>query len=638
MYEDRESPQRRFFNRRLAVFAVAVTSVFLVLAIRIYYLQVVRGPFFRQLSEANRISRVRVKAPRGNIMDRFGNVLVTNRPSFSVNLVLESIGDFPGTALMAGEVLGVGVEEIERKVSRARAYRRFDPVRVGEDVSREAVALLESRKYAWPGVQIEVEPRRSYPYGSLASHLLGHVGEISLDELKARREEEYRMGDHIGKEGVERLLDAQLKGRDGFQQVEVDSLGREIRVLAGREPRPGKDVNLSLNLALQQVVEEALGEKSGAIAVIDPSTGDILAAASSPAVDPNRFIKGLSSEEWKAMEQDRRHPLQNRIFQAQYPPGSVFKIVTAIAALEKGIIDEGTTFTCRGAMTFGNRQYRCWKRGGHGEVSLHRALVESCDVYFYQVGIRTGIDHIAEYARELGLGKTTGLGLGGEVAGLVPSQEWKKKARGEPWYPGETLSVAIGQGYNLVTPLQMASLAALLANGSVLHRPRLITSVVDPEGGAGPVDFPEESRRVAVSPRNMALVKSALEGVVNEERGTGRAAAVPGLRVAGKTGTAQVVKLPRGGEGPSGEDIPEHLKDHAWFICYVATAAREGVAMAVLVEHGGHGGSASAPLAGKVLREMRNLGFLQPEALAEATTGYARREGSAEQRQVRDND
>ncbi|MFC1657241.1 penicillin-binding protein 2, partial [Candidatus Moduliflexota bacterium] len=470
--------------------------------------------------------------------------------------------------------------------------------------------VLESSRYEWPGVMIEVEPRRSYPFGPLAAHLLGNVGQISQRELEARHGDGYRIGDYIGKKGIEKLFDGKLKGEDGALRVEVDSLGREIRVLASREPRPGGNVTLTLDLGLQQVTDRVLEGKAGAVVVLDPRSGEVLAASSSPVIDPNKFIQSLSREEWAEVERDGRHPLQNRIVQAQYPPGSVFKIVTALAALEKGVVDEKTTFTCRGAFRFGKRSYGCWKKSGHGEVDLHRALVESCDIFFYQVGIKVGIDAIALYARELGLGKATGFALGGEASGLVPSQNWKKRAKGEPWYPGETLSASIGQGYNLVTPLQMAVLTGVLASDGKLFRPLIVRSVTDVDGNRALTSESGEMRKVEISPRSLHLVKKALHGVVNERHGTGRAAAVEDLDVAGKTGTAQVVRLPKGEGRKDIEDIPMRFRDHAWFISY-APSGKGQVAIAVVVEHGGHGGSASAPLVKEILNEMKNLGFFE---------------------------
>ena len=614
MFDDFDQAAKRLFLRRLLVYGSTIGALFFILALRLYYLQVVRGPVFRMRSEENRVSQKRVRAPRGNIFDRYGNILATNRPSFSVNVVLENVKNRTGTVEMLSKVLAMPGEEIEKKLAKIKSYRRFEPVRIKEDVSRRVMAVLEAGRYEWPGVQIEVEPRRSYPHGKLAAHILGYVGQINQTELDRRKSEGYRIGDYIGKKGIEKELDGELKGVDGVARLEVDSFGREVRVLASREPRPGNNVYLTIDLGLQQITEKVMAGNVGAIAIVDPKNGEVLAAVSSPAVDPNKFISGFSRAEWAAMESDATHPLQNRTLQAQYPPGSIFKIVTAVAAIEKGVVSEETTFICRGSFYYGDRSYGCWKKGGHGEVNLHRALVESCDVYFYQVGIKVGIDYISKVSREFGLGKKTGILLGGEASGLAPSRAWKKRARGEQWFPGETVSVSIGQGYNLVTPLQAAAMTSVLANDGTLYRPELLISINTPDGETVVRTSEKESRPVAVSARSLRLVKKALRGVVIEQRGTGKAAAVDGLDVSGKTGTAQVVKLVKEEDGKGERDVPRRFRDHAWFVCY-ATSPSGTVAIAVLVEHGGHGGSTSAPLAGSILREMKNLGYFRFQAV-----------------------
>jgi len=612
--EDQGRLQQRTFARRLPLFTALVTLVFSLLVMRLYYLQIFRGRHFSRLAEENRISPIRVRAPRGIVFDRHGNVLVTNRPSFSVSLDLAAVRDLDATVGAVAAALAIDRAELARKVSSVGPYRRFEPVRIKDDVDRHEVAALEALRYEHPGVLVEVEPRRSYPHGTLASHVLGYVGQISAAELKARADLGYRMGDYIGKMGIEKELDAELKGRDGFQQMEVDSLGRGIKVLSSIPPVPGNSVTLTIDLALQQVAEEVLAGIAGAVVAIDPRDGSVLAAASSPAIDPNSFSRGLSQEEWDRLRHDERHPLLNRIVQAQYPPGSVFKILTAIAALESGAITTATSFYCGGALRYGNRDFRCWKKEGHGDVSLHRALVESCDVYFYQVGLKAGIDEIARFAREFGLGKATGLELGNEAQGLIPDSEWKRRVRKEPWYSGETLSAAIGQGYDLVTPVQAALLAATVANGGIVYRPHLIRRIADGAGSTVRTGAVIAERTVKLQPKTLAAIRAGLWGVVNEPGGTGAEARIPGLVVAGKTGTAQVVRLAAKGErqlatGPTS-------RDHAWFVCYAANGSAQ-VAIAVIVEHGGHGGSVSAPIARRLVSELKSLGYFQ-ESIARA--------------------
>jgi penicillin-binding protein 2 len=508
-------------------------------------------------------------------------------------------------------------------VRSVEPYRRFEPVRVKDDVGRQEVAALEAFQYEYPGVLVEVEPRRSYPHGTLASHVLGYVGQINPAELKTRVDLGYRMGDYIGKMGIEKELDAELKGRDGFQQMEVDSLGRGIKVLSSIPPIPGHSVTLTIDLALQQVAEGLLAGIAGSVVAIDPSDGSVLAAASSPAIDPNSFSHGLSQEEWDRLSHDPQHPLQNRIVQAQYPPGSVFKIVTAVAALESGVITPATSFSCRGALRYGNRDFRCWKKEGHGEISLHRALVESCDVFFYQVGLKAGIDEIARVAREFGLGKATGLELGSESPGLIPDSAWKRRVRKEPWYSGETLSAAIGQGYDLVTPVQAAQLAATVANGGTVYRPHLIRRVDDGSGSVVRTGAVVAERTVRLKPETLAVIKGGLWGVVNEPGGTGSGARVPGLVVAGKTGTAQVVRMAAKGERQAAGGLES--RDHAWFVCYAANGANQ-VAIAVIIEHGGHGGSVGAPIARRLVTELKSLGYFQ-ESIAHSDAVPAARAG-----------
>jgi penicillin-binding protein 2 len=612
--EDQGKRQQRVFAQRLPLFTALVALVFGLLVMRLYYLQIVRGRYFSRLAEENRISLIRVRAPRGIVFDRHGNVLVTNRPSFSVSLDLDAVRDLDATVAAVAAALGLDRAELSRKVRSVEPYRRFEPVRVKDDVSRHEVAALEALRYEHPGVLVEVEPRRSYPHGTLASHVLGYVGQINASELKARADLGYRMGDYIGKMGIEKELDAELKGRDGFQQMEVDSLGRGIKVLSSIPPIPGHSVTLTIDLALQQAAEEALAGIAGSVVAIDPRDGSVLAAVSSPAIDPNNFSHGLSQEEWDRLSHDARHPLQNRIVQAQYPPGSVFKILTAVAALESGAITTATSFSCRGALRYGNRDFRCWKKEGHGEVSLHRALVESCDVYFYQVGLKAGIDEIARYAREFGLGKATGLELGSESQGLVPDSAWKRRVRKEPWYSGETLSAAIGQGYDLVTPVQAALLAATVANGGVVYRPHLIRKVADGAGATVRTGAVTVERSVQLKPETLAAIRGGLWGVVNEPGGTASAARVPGLEVSGKTGTAQVVRMAAKGERQAAGSLES--KDHAWFVCYAANGPTQ-VAIAVIVEHGGHGGSVSAPIARRLVTELKSLGYFQ-ESIARA--------------------
>ncbi|MEK6661794.1 MAG: penicillin-binding protein 2, partial [candidate division NC10 bacterium] len=397
---------------------------------------------------------------------------------------------------------------------------------------------------------------------------------------------------------MERRWEELLRGRTGGQQVEVDALGRRVRVLHEVEDVPGHSVFLTLDRDLQETAYEALQGKQGAIVALEVNSGAILALVSTPAFDPNIFARGVTAEEWRALGEDRMHPLNNRAIQGQYPPGSTFKIVLAIAALEEKVNDPDTQLQCHGSMAFGNRVFRDWKKQGHGAVDLHKGIVQSCDVYFYQLGQRIGIDRIAKYARALGLGEKTGIALDDEKPGLIPDTEWKMRRFGQPWFPGETPSASIGQGYITVTPLQMANLMATVANGGTLYRPWFVRRVESLDGTLIREYGPEKIRSLELKENTLKHLRSALAAVVNSGSGTGGRAKSTLVEIAGKTGTAQVVEM-RGAYVKSGQ-LSYFIRDHAWFVAY-APAENPVIAVAILVEHGGHGGSAAGPLAKKVI-------------------------------------
>ena len=447
--------------------------------------------------------------------------------------------------------------------------------------------------------------------------MLGWLGETDKEQLRLREYQGYRRGDVIGRDGIERLLDRELRGRDGGRNVLVDAHGRELRGIDAVAPHPGQNVVLTLDHRLQQVAEQALAEteKRGSIVALDPRSGEVLVLANRPSFDSNLFAVGIDHASWKALSEDPGAPLHNRALQGQYPPGSTYKVVTALAGLEAGVITDDFRVDCAGSYRLGRRRYRCWRRGGHGEVDLHRALVESCDVFFYTVGEQLGnvgpelgVDRLAYYARTLGLGSPTGIELLGESPGLVPTSEWKRRRFGEAWLKGETLSTAIGQGFNLWTPMQLASVYAAIANGGTRYRPYIVSRVEDVDGSLIHESEPEIAGEVAISMRSLARVRAALRGVVHDEPGTGAVMrGLPyGVEAAGTTGTAQVVALAR---GPSvdEEDTPEAHRDHAWFVAW-APAERARITVAVLVEHGGHGASTAAPIARRVI-----VAFLENE-------------------------
>ena len=467
----------------MAVAIGVVCAAFALVGLRLWYLQVERGAQMRYYSEKNRIRLVRVPAPRGVVYDRNGEILVDNRPSFDVVFVPEDAGERRRQVLktLAG-YLGEEEAGLHPGVHAAGSDReRYQGIVLRRDVDWQGVVALETHQLDLPGVSLRVAPKRYYPFGPLAAHLLGYVGEVSKSEL-AQDDGDYLGGDMVGKAGLEKAFDKDLRGEPGDQQVEVDALGRRVRVLQEEPDRSGGTLTLTLDRDLQEAADRALGEADGAIVALDPRSGEVLAMVSHPAYDPNVFARGIRSAEWRALVEDKKHPLNNRAVQGVFPPGSTFKVAVATGALEEAVVTPFTGVTCAGGIPFGKHFFRCWKKGGHGPVNLHKAIVESCDVFFYQVGRRLGVDGIAEYAHRLGLGLPTGIALPHEQIGTIPDTEWKRRRFGQPWFEGETLSVAIGQGYVTATPLQMANLAATMANGGTRRRPFYVKRVVSPDG------------------------------------------------------------------------------------------------------------------------------------------------------------
>ena len=584
-------------ERKFSPFALVVVLIFSVLFIRLWQLQILKGKEYKDLSENNRIRLRKVLPLRGRILDRKGRVLATNRPSFSVTVIPEDVLDVRRLSKRLSSLLGMDAKAISQKIT-ANGRPPFQPVYIKRDISWEELSRVKALLMDMPGVQVVVEPIRTYPYGELAAHLLGYVGEVDRKELAAN--DGYDVGDVVGKTGVEAVWERYLRGSKGGRQVEVDAFGREVRVLGEVLPIPGWDLYLTIDVELQRRAEELLRDKVGAIVALDPSSGEVLALCSSPSYSPSLFARGISRGRWKRLLDHPLHPLTNRAIQGLYAPGSVFKIVTAAAALQEGRLSPKEKLFCGGSWRLGNRTYRCWREGGHGELSLHRAIVESCDVYFYQVGHRVGIDALSRYAQAFGFGKRTGISLPHEKGGLVPSRKWKREKLGESWWEGETVTLAIGQGYILVTPLQMARMIAAVANGGDLYVPLLAQRVKEAEGERERIYRPQKAGRLPLRPSVLEEIRRALVGVVAEERGTGKAARIEGVRVAGKTGTAQVSKM--GEKRLKPEELPYELRDHAWFVAY-APADDPKIAVAVLVEHGGHGGSAAAPLAREVIKK-----------------------------------
>lgn len=461
------------------------------------------------------------------------------------------------------------------------------------------LAAIEVNRFDLPGVIVDINPVRHYIYAESGAHLIGYMGEISPAELKKEAHGSRKQGEYIGKFGVEKSFEHILSGRPGGRQVEVNSSGRVVQILETVPAEAGKNIYLTIDQRLQQRTEALMADKSGAVVAMDPNNGQILALVSSPAFDQNAFVRGLTHKYWKSLVSDPFHPLTHKAIQGEYPPGSTYKIVTAMAGLEEGVVDSNTVFFCPGQYRLGNRVFRCWKRGGHGKVTIEKALTESCDVYFYQVGQKLGVDRLAWYAKACGLGAKTGVKLTHESKGLIPTAAWKKKKTGVSWQGGETLSIAIGQGFNLTTPLQMAVLTAAVANGGNRYQPLILKEVMTADGEMVSSFEKRLAGKLPVSQRNLKLIQQGLWQVVNGKRGTARVARLKDVEISGKTGTAQVFSR-KTNENMKEEDMAYHLKSHAWFVAY-APADDPKIAVSVLVEHGEHGSSGASPIAREVI-------------------------------------
>ena len=588
IYED-----LRVVQARLAVLQAVVVVLLAVLVVQFWNLQVVRARHFRQLAENNRSRLVTLAAPRGALLDREGRVLVGNRPSFTVVLNAEHRENLDRVVSRLATTLGVGEATIRERLARRQPYQ---PLVIKADATLDDVAALEARRLELPEVSVDVVPLRSYPLASAAAHALGRVGEITERQLELPDFKSLAPGALIGQAGVESHYNRQLMGKDGYRRVIVNSRGLEVAEAERQSPEDGPNLTLSIDARLQAAIEHAFAGRAGSAVALDPQTGEVLAMASTPAYDPNAFTNGIEPALWARLASDRDTPLMNRVIQGSYSPGSTFKVIEAAAALEEGVITPSTTFYCPGYLSVYNTIFHCSRPGGggHGTMDVRHALALSCNVFFYNVGIRLEIGRLAKWAKLMGLGSPTGIDLPYEAAGLMPSPEWKQRMFQTPWYAGETVSVAIGQGQVSATPLQMARVAAIIANGGKLVRPHLVKGVGD---------VPPQP--LGIRPETIDTVKAGMIAVVAE--GTGWRARLSEIQVAGKTGSAQVVAKARLARSPGAHE----LQPHGWFICF-APADRPTIALAVLVEHGRSGGESAAPVAREILAEY--FGLVRPPA------------------------
>ena len=594
---DRQSLE---FQRRFNILLLIITVAMCCIVIRLVYLQLVKGEVFLNKSENNSIRLRKIRPARGLIFDVNHEVMVENEPAFDLFFAPNRPKDVVPVMgrlkeLYAGRAMTFSVD-----LTQAAKARPFAPIRLVRNASREQVAIVETNIIDLPGVSVEVTPIRHYHDGEMISHVVGYTGEITEKELENGKGSDYGAGDVVGKYGIEKYLDIYLRGKNGAEQVEVNVQGKKVKVLGRKEPEPGYNVVLTLDTFLQRTAWEAMKGKVGAVVVMDTRNGAILTLVSTPSFDPNIFNGGISFAKWENFSTDKTHPMENRALAGQYPPGSTYKLVVAAAGLQEGLITPEKTTLCNGAYELGNHVYRCWQKKGHGVVNLHRAIVESCDVYFYNLGKMLGVDTIARYSRQFGFGKPTGVDLPREKRGLIPTRDWKVKRFGEPWQAGETISVAIGQGFNLVTPLQLVNAYAALANGGTLFRPHIIKRI-ETSNGQVLIEFvPQIINRLPLSGGNLSLLNYGLWGAVNESGGTGYVLRRRDEDFCGKTGTAQVVGLPENEKQRRAKRLAYEFRDHALFVCFGPYKKSE-IAVAVIAENAGHGGTAAAPVARKIV-------------------------------------
>jgi penicillin-binding protein 2 len=590
-----------WYKQRIIGLMICVLAAFVILFIRLIFLQIISGSELRQLSLNNSIRLQSIDPPRGRLYDRNGKILVNNRPSFDVSIIVKDAKPLGQTIEKLSEYIQIPPEELMAAMKNAKGFSPYKPILLEQDIGRNALAALEVHKYDLPGIAVKVNLRRNYINNRYAAHLLGYLSEINSNELNSGNYPGSRSGDLIGKFGAEKTFENFLRGKRGGRQVKVNANGQVVRILKTVAAEPGYDVHLTIDQDVQKKAEALLEGIVGAVVAMDPNTGGLLAMASSPSFDQNDFVGGISRENWTYLVSNAFRPMSNRAIQGEYPPGSTYKIITALAGLEEGVIDPQTTFFCPGHYRFGNRVYRCWKKGGHGQVEIIKAIAQSCDVYFYQVGRMLGVDRLAWYAKAAGLGSPTGIQLDHESSGLIPTAAWKKKRPPyEAWQAGETLSVAIGQGFNTATPMQMAVMTSAVANGGRRYKPMLLEAVKNIDGRLLFKQTPEVVGRLPVSEDTLRLVQEGLLQVVNGERGTGRRIRVNDFHISGKTGTSQVISRKDNDDMPE-DQVPAHLRAHAWFVAYAPSEAAR-IVVSVVVEHGEHGSGAAAPIAKELIK------------------------------------
>lgn len=592
--------ESQLFLGRAIVAGILVILALGILIGRLFYLQIENHAHFTTLSQDNRVKLEPLPPTRGLIFDRKGVILAQNLPAYSLEIIPEKTPDLPTTIQRLGEIISINEDDIQRFHRLRKQRRRFDSIPIRVRLQEDEVARIAIHRHRFPGVDVKATLLRDYPQGVQTAHLLGYVGRINERELKYIDTSNYSGTNFIGKNGVEKSYESMLHGQVGLQQVEVNAKGRVLRVLENQPPQPGENLRLFLDMDLQATALEALGDYNGAVVAIEIETGGVLTLVSKPGFNPNLFVEGISSKKYRELEASLDNPLFNRAIRGQYPPGSTVKPFIGLAGLEYDVVGFHQETYCPGYYQLPGKEhkYRDWKKWGHGKVDMNRAIIESCDVYYYELARTLGIDRLHEFLTGFGFGIPSKIDLDGELSGLMPSREWKQSKRREPWYPGETLIVGIGQGYFLATPLQLASATATLANRGHRTRPRVVATIETPDGITRDSPMIEDVLH-QLDPEHWDQVINAMTDVVESQRGTARSIRTPAYQIAGKTGTAQVFSVKQDEEYDE-ETTAKRRRDHALFIAFAPVESPK-IAVAVVVENGGHGGSIAAPIARKVM-------------------------------------
>ncbi|SDB27233.1 peptidoglycan glycosyltransferase [Desulfonatronum thiosulfatophilum] len=574
---------QQFPRNGLLFLQLLVLGLFLIFILRFWYLQLHKGQDFADRAENNRIRHQLVYAPRGLIRDRNGTLLSVNEPAYALAIVREDSRDIPEVLRQVAIWLDMDPESIRETFEKGRLrIRRFEPQILVHSLTFEQLATIEANTLVWPELKIITKPRRTYLDGPLLAHVIGYVAEANEQEMNA--DPELNLGDSIGKKGMEFTMESVLRGKKGLRQMDVDAAGRQLGTTLLTPPQAGNDIRLSIDLELQRYVDAQMGDHVGSVIVLEADTGQILALVSKPAFDNNLFVTSLSHADWAVLRDNPAHPLQNRAIQSAYPPGSVFKLVIAGAALTERTAVPSDRVFCSGGLRLGNRLFRCWERRGHGWMDMNRGLVQSCDTYFYTLGDKLGVDRMHPYSVQSGFGVRTGIDLPHESSGLVPSREWKRRRFNEPWHRGENFNMSIGQGFMLTTPIQVARYNAALINGGKLLKPQLLADA-----------DPEVQSELPLQASHRDFLVQTMVNTVEDGRGTARRISRPDVRLGAKTGTAQVVRLMAEYEKAKLQDIPYHLRDHAWMTSFGQKDGRSYVIVA-MIEHGGGGGSTAGPI------------------------------------------